>query len=135
MIGLVLITHGDLGKALLLALEHVCGAQKQVRSIAIGPQDDMRQRRDELLQAVAETECGKGVVVLTDMFGGTPSNLALSIMDQARVEVVAGANLPMLIKLAGLRQTVALDKVVQEAQEAGRKYITIASQLLQEKKK
>lgn len=130
MIGLVLVTHGDLGREFLLALEHVCGEQKQARAISIGPDDDMEQRRDEILQAVVEVDTGNGVVVLTDMFGGTPSNLALSIMDKARVEVLAGANLPMLIKLSSVRATHQLDEAVIEAQEAAKKYITVASQLL-----
>lgn len=130
MIGLVLVTHGDLGKEFLLATEHVCGEQKQARAISIGPEDDMEQRRAEILQSVVDVDRGRGVIVLTDMFGGTPSNLALSIMDKARIEVLAGVNLPMLIKLASVRATSTLEDAVAEAQEAGRKYITVASQLL-----
>lgn len=133
MIGIVLVTHGDLGKELLLATEHVCGEQKQARAISIGPEDDMEQRRAEILQSVVEVDRGRGTVVLTDMFGGTPSNLALSIMDKARVEVLAGVNLPMLIKLASVRGNSTLDDAVIEAQDAGRKYITVASQLLNAK--
>src|ERR1043166_4724151 len=130
MIGMVLVTHGDLGKELLLATEHVCGEQKQTRAISIGAEDDIEQRRSEILQSVVEVDQGDGVVVLTDMFGGTPSNLALSIMEKARVEVLAGVNLPLLIKLASVRSTATLEDAVLEAQEAGRKYITVASQLL-----
>ena len=133
MIGLVLVTHGDLGKEFLRATEHVCGEQKAAKAISIGPEDDMEVRRSEILAAVQSVDCGKGVVVITDMFGGTPSNLALSIMDKANVEVLAGANLPMMIKLASVRGTYQLDEAVAEAQEAGRKYITVASQLLNAK--
>jgi PTS system mannose-specific IIA component len=133
MIGLVLVTHGDLGKELLLATEHVCGEQKQAVAISIGPDDDVEQRRAEILQSVVAVDRGHGVVVLTDMFGGTPSNLALSIMEKANIEVLAGANLPMLIKLASLRGNSSLNDAVLEAQEAGRKYITVASQLLNTK--
>ena len=130
---MVLVTHGDLGKELLLATEHVCGEQKQAIAISIGPNDDMEQRRSEILQSVVDVDRGLGVVVLTDMFGGTPSNLALSIMDKARIEVLAGANLPMLIKLASVRATSSLDDAVMDAQDAGKKYITVASQLLNAK--
>ncbi len=133
MIGMVLVTHGDLGKELLLATEHVCGAQKHAASISIGPEDDMELRRAEILKTVLAADCGKGVIVITDMFGGTPSNLALSIIDKAHIEVLAGANLPMMIKLASVRGTHPLDEAVAEAQEAGRKYITVASQLLNAK--
>ncbi|NDE90887.1 MAG: PTS sugar transporter subunit IIA [Alphaproteobacteria bacterium] len=133
MIGLVLVTHGDLGKELLLATEHVCGEQKLAKAISIGPDDDMEQRRAEILQAVLAVDKGRGVVVITDMFGGTPSNLALSIIEKAHIEVLAGANLPMMIKLASVRSTLNLDEAVAEAQEAGRKYITVASQLLNAK--
>lgn len=133
MIGMVLVTHGDLGKELLLATEHVCGEQKQARAISIGAEDDIEQRRNEILQSIVEMDQGSGVVVLTDMFGGTPSNLALSIMDKARVEVLAGVNLPLLIKLASVRSSATLEDAVLEAQDAGRKYITVASQLLNKK--
>jgi mannose PTS system EIIA component len=130
MIGIVLVTHGDLGKELLLATEHVCGEQKQAVAVSIGPDDDMEKRRADILTQVKAADSGHGVVVLTDMFGGTPSNLALSIMDKARIEVLAGANLPMMIKLASVRGSLVLDEAVAEAQEAGKKYITVASQLL-----
>ncbi|MBI1273516.1 MAG: PTS fructose transporter subunit IIA [Alphaproteobacteria bacterium] len=131
MIGIVLITHGKLGTEMLAALEHVVGPQKQAMAINIGPQDDVEKRRADLLAAVAAVDRGKGVVLLTDMFGGTPSNLAISILGKAKVEVIAGVNLPMLIKLASVRESKALADAVQEAQEAGRKYINVASALLQ----
>ncbi len=132
MIGVVLVTHGRLAEEFILALEHVVGRQEQVRAICIGPDDDMEQRRSDILSSIAEVDDGSGVVLLTDMFGGTPSNLAISVLDRARVEVIAGVNLPMLIKLASLRATEALADTVTAAQEAGRKYINVASSLLTE---
>ena len=130
MIGLVLVTHGRLAIELIAALEHVVGAQKNVAAVCIGPDDDMEERRRQILESVAKVDEGSGVVLLTDMFGGTPSNLAISIMDKANVEVIAGVNLPMLIKLASARKTANLADAAHGAQEAGRKYINIASQLL-----
>lgn len=131
MIGLVLVTHGNLAVEFIAAMEHVVGPQKQVCAVCIGPEDDMEQRRNDILADVAKCDAGDGVVVLTDMFGGTPSNLAISIMDRAKVEVIAGMNLPMLIKLASVRKTGAdLKAAVAAAQEAGRKYINVASALL-----
>jgi PTS system mannose-specific IIA component len=130
MIGLVLVTHGRLAAEFIAALEHVVGAQRNVRAVCIGPEDDMEQRRGEILEAARAVDEGKGVVVLTDMFGGTPSNLAISIMDKAKVEVIAGVNLPMLIKLASVRNTHNLANAVAAAQDAGRKYINVASFLL-----
>jgi len=130
MIGLVLVTHGQLATEMISALEHVVGAQEMVAAVCIGPDDDMEQRRGEILKKVADVDVGAGVVVLTDMFGGTPSNLAISIMDKAHVEVIAGVNLPMLIKLASIRAETELGQAARDAQEAGRKYINIASQLL-----
>jgi PTS system mannose-specific IIA component len=130
MIGLVIVTHGRLGSELINALEHVCGAQANINAVSIGPDDDMEQKRTQILETVASAEEGNGVMLLTDMFGGTPSNLAISIMDKGNVEVIAGVNLPMLIKLASVRQTESLDEAAQSAQEAGRKYINIASRLL-----
>jgi PTS system mannose-specific IIA component len=130
MIGLVLVTHGRLAEEFVAAMEHVVGPQENVCSISIGPDDDMEKRRKDILQAVVDVDTGDGVVLLTDMFGGTPSNLAISIMDKAKVEVIAGINLPMLIKLAGLRDSRGLEDAVSEAQEAGRKYINVASKLL-----
>lgn len=130
MIGLVIVTHGRLGEELINALEHVVGKQANINAVCIGPDDDMELRRGQILDLVASAEEGNGVVLLTDMFGGTPSNLAISIMDKANVEVIAGVNLPMLIKLASVRQNESLQEAAQSAQEAGRKYINIASRLL-----
>ena len=130
MIGMVLVTHGRLAAEFIAALEHVVGPQRNIAAICIGPEDDMEQRRQDILRSVAEVDEGQGVVLLTDMFGGTPSNLAISVMDSGKVEVIAGVNLPMLIKLASLRQTETLADAVRGAQEAGRKYINVASQLL-----
>ncbi len=130
MIGMVIVTHGRLAIELIAALEHVVGRQSNITPVCIGPDDDMEQRRSNILESVAQAEEGNGVILLTDMFGGTPSNLAISIMDKANVEVIAGVNLPMLIKLASVRQTESLEEAAESAQEAGRKYINIASRLL-----
>jgi PTS system mannose-specific IIA component len=127
---MVLVTHGQLATGFRAALEHVVGPQSQFETVAIGPEDDMEQRRGDILNAVSRVQDGGGVVLLTDMFGGTPSNLAISVMDKAKIEVIAGINLPMLIKLASLRQNETLANAVRGAQEAGRKYINVASQLL-----
>ena len=133
MIGLVLVTHGRLAEEFLAALEHIVGPQQQTAAVCIGPDDDMEQRRSDILKEVEAVDSGDGVAVLTDMFGGTPSNLAISIMEPAKVEVLAGINLPMLIKLAAVRNEENLKAAVAAAQEAGRKYINIASALLSEK--
>ncbi|HEX4505476.1 MAG TPA: PTS sugar transporter subunit IIA [Alphaproteobacteria bacterium] len=130
MIGIVLVTHGNLAREFLSAMEHVVGKQAQARAISIGPDDDMEQRRADILKAAEEVDTGDGTILLTDMFGGTPSNLAISIMDRAKVEVLAGVNLPMLIKLAGVRQTEPLAAAVAKARDAGIKYISVASTLL-----
>jgi mannose PTS system EIIA component len=130
LIGLVLVTHGRLAVELVAALEHVVGAQTQIAAVCIGPEDDMEQRRQDILRSIGEVDSGDGAVLLTDMFGGTPSNLAISAMERPRIEVIAGVNLPMLIKLASLRQSESLERTVIGAQEAGRKYINVASQLL-----
>lgn len=130
MIGMVLVTHGRLAVEFVAALEHVVGAQKNIRAVCIGPDDDMEERRKEILNSVAAVDDGNGVVLATDMFGGTPSNLAISIMEKANIEVIAGLNLPMLIKLAELRASASLEETVAGAQEAGRKYINVASRLL-----
>jgi PTS system mannose-specific IIA component len=132
MIGMVLVTHGRLATEFVAALEHVVGEQEQVASVCIGPDDDMEQRRLDILNSVAEVDDGSGVVLLTDMFGGTPSNLAISIMDKAKVEVIAGVNLPMLIKLASVRQSEKLANAVLAARDAGQKYNNVASTLLSE---
>jgi PTS system mannose-specific IIA component len=130
MIGIVIVTHGGLAGEFRAALEHVVGPQSHLETVSIGPEDDMELRRSDILAAVRRAECGGGVVILTDMFGGTPSNLAISVMDEAKVEVIAGVNLPMLIKLASVRSDVALPKAVDLAKESGRKYISVASQVL-----
>jgi PTS system mannose-specific IIA component len=133
MIGMVLVTHGCLATEFRAALEHVVGPQKQIVSISIGPEDDMERRRAEIIEAIKEADSGEGVVVLTDMFGGTPSNLAISVMNGGKVEVLAGVNLPMLIKLASVRDCQPLEQAVQQAQDAGRKYVYIASKVLNSK--
>ncbi len=130
MIGLVLVSHGRLAQELLAAMEHVVGPQQQVRVVSIGPDDDMEQRRQEILEAVEAVDTGDGVIVLTDMFGGTPSNLAISLLGRPRLEVIAGTNLPMLIKLASLRAGAPLEEAVRAAAEAGRRYINVASHVL-----
>lgn len=130
MIGLVLVTHGRLADELINALEHVVGSQKNIASVCIGPDDDMERRRSDILKSVEKVNAGAWVVVLTDMFGGTPSNLAISIMDKVPIEVIAGVNLPMLVKLVSIRKTLNVGEAVARAQEAGKKYINIASQLL-----
>ena len=133
MIGIVLVTHGHLASEFIEALEHVVGAQRNMSAVCIGADDDMEQRRQEIIDNVAKADEGDGVVLLTDMFGGTPSNLAISVLDQGRVEVIAGVNLPMLIKLASVRASEPLTSAVVQAQQAGRKYINVASQLLADK--
>ena len=130
MIGLVLITHGHLAEELRKAMEHVVGAQRGVATVCIGPDDDMDGRRAEIHQRIVDVDSGDGVVLLTDMFGGTPSNLAISQMDRAGVEVISGVNLPMLVKLAKVRSSHPLAAAVECAQEAGRKYIGTASHIL-----
>src|SRR3979490_797281 len=130
MIGIVLVTHGRLAAEFRAALEHVVGPQKQIESIAIGPDDDIEQRRQDIVSAVTKVDSGAGVVVLTDMFGGTPSNLAISIMNGSNIEVIAAVNLPMLIKLAAVRETSSLEQAVIQAQDAGRRYIYAASRVL-----
>lgn len=130
MIGLVIVTHGGLAVEFRAALEHIVGPQSQLETISIGPEDDPVARRAEILDAVRRCETGSGVIILTDMFGGTPSNLAISVMDAAKVEIIAGINLPILVKLAGLRGEVPLAEAVLMARDAGRKYIKVASQEL-----
>ena len=130
MIGLVLVTHGRLAEEFRSAVEHVVGQQDNFETVSIGPDDDMEKRRRDIVDAVARVDQGVGVVVLTDMFGGTPSNLAISVMEAGRIEVIAGMNLPMLIKLSSVRRGGDLAFAVEEAQVAGRKYINVASQLL-----
>ncbi len=131
MIGLVLVTHGQLAAEFRQALEHVVGTQEQFATLAIGPDDDVEHRRRDILTAVGKVDDGNGVIILTDMFGGTPSNLAISVMRAGSVEVIAGVNLPMLIKLASVRAENDMEKALHCAQESGRKYINVASRLLQ----
>ena len=130
MIGIVLVTHGRLAVEFRSALEHVVGPQSQIETVTIGPDDDVERRRHEIIEAVKRVDAGDGVAILTDMFGGTPSNLSISVMNRPMVEVLAGINLPMLVKLAKVRGDSPLAEAVIQAQEAGRKYITIASRVL-----
>jgi PTS system mannose-specific IIA component len=130
MIGMVVVTHGRLAEEFIAAMEHVVGPQTALQAISIGPDDDMEQRREDILDAVGEVDEGNGVILLTDMFGGTPSNLAISIMESTNVEVIAGINLPMLIKLASVRIDSTMEEAVSAAQESGKKYINIASHVL-----
>lgn len=130
MIGIVLVTHGKLADEFVSAMQHVVGHQEQIATACIGPNDDMNERREDILNKIKTVDKGDGVIVLTDMFGGTPSNLAISIMDKANIEVIAGINLPMLVKLNTLRKEKSLKEAVSGAKDAGIKYITIASELL-----
>ncbi|WP_427968050.1 PTS sugar transporter subunit IIA [Altererythrobacter sp.] len=130
MIGLILVTHGQLAEEFVHAMEHVVGEQQAVATICIGPHDDMEKRRKEIANAIKKVDDGDGVIMLTDLFGGTPSNLAISLLEAGRVEVIAGINLPMLIRLAGARNCMNVVDAVDAAQQAGRNYITVASELL-----
>jgi PTS system mannose-specific IIA component len=130
MIGLVLVTHGQLAEEFRHAVEHVVGPQENLETVAIGAEDDMEQRRRDIMAAIERAGTGNGVIILTDMFGGTPSNLAISLMKPGSVEVVAGVNLPMLIKLTSIRRNDNMSAALEEAQAAGRKYINVASQVL-----
>ncbi|MEN7536951.1 PTS sugar transporter subunit IIA [Aurantiacibacter flavus] len=130
MIGLILVTHGQLAREFVAAMEHVVGKQAAVVPVCIGPHDDMEVRRKDIADAIAEVDTGTGVIILTDLFGGTPSNLAISLLDPGRTEVIAGINLPMLIRLAGARKELSLHAAAEAAREAGRNYITIASEFL-----
>jgi len=132
MIGLVLVTHGRLADEFITAMEHVVGRQERVAAINIGPDDDMEGRRADIADAIARVDVGRGVIVLTDLFGGTPSNLAISLMERGRVEVIAGINLPMLIRLESARKAMKVGDAVAAARDAGRKYISVASEVLGE---
>ena len=132
MIGLVLVTHGFLAKEFVVAMEHVVGPQEAIAPICIGPDDDMDARRRDIAKAIETVDAGDGVILLTDLFGGTPSNLAISLMKPGRIEVIAGVNLPMLIRLEGARRTMGVKDAVAAAREAGRKYISVASEVLGE---
>ena len=130
MIGLILVTHGRLAEEFVKAMEHVVGRQEAVATVCIGPKDDVEARRKEIADAIEQVDSGDGAVILTDLFGGTPSNLAISLMVEGKVEVIAGINLPMLIRLAGARDKMSLRDAVSAARDAGRNYITIASEFL-----
>lgn len=130
MFGIVIVTHGKLAEAFVSVTEHVVGKQSQMLAIGIEPEDDAEQARERIMAAIASVDTGAGVVILTDMFGGTPSNLAISVMAPSGVEVIAGVNLPMMIKLASARGKVPLAEAVNQAQEAARKYINVAGNLL-----
>lgn len=130
MIGVVLVTHGRLADEFVVAIRHIVGDQENMTAISIGPDDDMKQRRADIVDAVAGVDTGSGVIILTDMFGGTPSNLAISVMNPGRVEVIAGVNLPMLVRLASVRRNATVEEAVTAAQEAARRCINVASSLL-----
>ena len=130
MIGLVLVTHGQLATEFVIAMEHVVGAQKAIAAVGIGARDDMEERRKEIADCVAKVDSGEGVIILTDLFGGTPSNLAISLMEKGKVEVIAGVNLPMLIRLDGARKSMDIVSAIAAAKEAGQKYISVASEIL-----
>ncbi|MFA6125099.1 PTS sugar transporter subunit IIA [Sphingomonas sp.] len=132
MIGLVLVTHGRLAEEFVTAMEHVVGKQERVATVAIGPDDDMEARRNDIAAAIARVDAGRGVILLTDLFGGTPSNLAISLLERGRIEVIAGINLPMLIRLESARKSMKVVDAVAAAREAGRKYISVASEVLGE---
>lgn len=132
MIGLVLVTHGGLASEFITAMEHVVGPQERIEAICIGPEDDMEGRREDIAAAIVKVDEGEGVIILTDLFGGTPSNLAISLMKSDKVEVIAGVNLPMLIRLEGARKVMDVRAAVAAAREAGRKYISVASEILGE---
>jgi mannose PTS system EIIA component len=131
MIGLILVTHGTLANEFVVAMEHVVGPQKQIATVCIGPRDDMEQRRKEIAQAIKSVNSGDGVIILSDLFGGTPSNLSISLLDAGRVEVIAGVNLPMLIRLESARKNMSVTEAVAAARDAGRKYISVASEVLE----
>jgi PTS system mannose-specific IIA component len=130
VIGLVLVTHGHLATEFVIAMEHVVGAQKAIAAIGIGARDDMEERRKEIAACIAKVDSGDGVIILTDLFGGTPSNLAISLMEKGKVEVIAGVNLPMLIRLDGARKCMDITSAIAAAKEAGIKYISVASEIL-----
>lgn len=132
MIGIVIVTHGQLAKEFLVAMEHVVGPQKNIETICIGPHDDIEKQRDNIKKAIRSVDQQKGVIVLTDLFGGTPSNLAISLLESGKTEVIAGVNLPMLIRLESARKNMDIKEVVLAARDAGQKYINVASELLVE---
>ena len=133
MIGIVVVAHGKLAEAFVAVTEHVVGKQTQIKAIGIEPEDNAEQARERIVQAIKDVDTGSGVVILTDMFGGTPSNLAISVMKGEGLDVIAGVNLPMMIKLASVRGKVPLEDAVNQAQDAARKYINVAGNLLANK--
>ncbi len=135
MIGIILVTHGHLAEEFVNAMQHVVGKQQAVATVCIGPNDDVEERREEIASAIAEVETGDGAIILTDLFGGTPSNLAISLLETGRIEVIAGINLPMLIRLASARKTMSITETVAAARDAGRNYITVASEFLAQEQK
>jgi PTS system mannose-specific IIA component len=134
MIGLILVTHGKLAKEFVVAMEHVVGPQKLIETVCIGPHDNMEDRRTEIARAIKRADTGEGAIILTDLFGGTPSNLAISLLEVGKIEVIAGINLPMLIRLDSARKVMNVRDAVAAAKEAGRKYISVASELLETSK-
>lgn len=130
MFGIVIVTHGKLAEAFVSVTEHVVGKQEHIAAVGIEPEDDAEQARERIIKAIKDVNIGNGVVILTDMFGGTPSNLAISVMGGEAVEVIAGVNLPMMIKLTSSRGKVPMNEAVNQAQEAARKYINVAGNLL-----
>lgn len=132
MIGMIIVTHGHLAQEFLTAMEHVVGVQKNIATICIGPHDDMEKHRANIKKAIHDVDIGSGVIILTDLFGGTPSNLAISLLKSGHVEVIAGVNLPMLIRLESARKNMDISEAIIVAKEAGRKYINVASELLAE---
>ncbi|AQS86146.1 MAG: PTS fructose transporter subunit IIA [Acetobacter aceti] len=129
MIGIVLVTQGALGVALRETLEHVVGPQERLEAVSVGSDDDLVARRLELEACVARVDDGDGVMLVTDMFGSTPSNLAVAMMEAGRIEVLGGANLPMLVKLAQMRDLHTLEECATAAEQAAHKYISRASHL------
>ncbi len=134
MIGVVLVSHANIAKEMLKVIEHIVGPQEKILAISIFPNDDMKLKRTEIVESVKKVESGKGVIVLTDMFGGTPSNLAISVMEDEKIEVVAGVNLPMLIKMMSVRDKKSIKELIKISQESGRKYINVASAFFEENK-
>tara|TARA_E500000331_G_scaffold146035_1_gene142085 strand:+ start:56 stop:478 length:423 start_codon:yes stop_codon:yes gene_type:complete len=134
MIGVVLVSHANIAKEMVEVIQHIVGPQENLESISIFPKDDMENKRQEIIESVKKVDSGKGVIVLTDMFGGTPSNLAISVMEDEKIEVVAGVNLPMLIKMMSVREKKNIKEIIKTSQESGRKYINVASAFFEEKK-
>lgn len=134
MIGIVIVSHSNIASEFLSVLEHIVGKQENIEAISIFPNDDVEKKRGEIITAIKNVDQKKGVIVLTDMFGGTPSNLAISVMNEENVEVVAGVNLPMLIKISALREKCNMKELIKRSQESGRKYMNVASAFFGEEK-